>query len=243
MHRLNTRTWGDGPRSAVLVHGMMSDSNVWWQVGPALAERGYRSTAVDLPGHGHTPPDLDATVERFADQLIESVPHGPDLLIAHSMGSFICSLALRQMKPKSTVFVDTPVGASPDVTLHEMNAFLSNARSKRTLNQLASKHPDWHPHDHEVEAAAAARFDPSTTARLMASASGRDFTPQPDIPALMIKAKPSRYVDEAATRYLVGAGWSVESIIGADHLAWFGHLDEFMTILDQWKGCSRPTTR
>jgi pimeloyl-ACP methyl ester carboxylesterase len=51
---LNTLEWGDGDRTAVLIHGMMGDSRSWWEIGPALAERGYRVVAVDLPGYGRS---------------------------------------------------------------------------------------------------------------------------------------------------------------------------------------------
>lgn len=29
---------------------MMADARTWWQVAPALADRGYLALAVDLPG-------------------------------------------------------------------------------------------------------------------------------------------------------------------------------------------------
>ena len=74
--KLHSRHWGAGERVAVLVHGMMADTGCWWQVGPALAERGYRVVAVDLPGHGHSPRSDQATVELFASSLVESVPAG-----------------------------------------------------------------------------------------------------------------------------------------------------------------------
>nr|BFE86321.1 hypothetical protein GCM10020093_089220 [Planobispora longispora] len=57
--RLNTCEWGSGDRVAVLIHGIMASSRCWWRVGPALAERGYRVVAVDLPGHGGSPRGAD----------------------------------------------------------------------------------------------------------------------------------------------------------------------------------------
>src|SRR5512132_1788955 len=58
MALLATRTWGeDGGRPlALLVHGITSSSRSWWRLGPALAERGYAVLAVDLRGHGGSPP-------------------------------------------------------------------------------------------------------------------------------------------------------------------------------------------
>ncbi len=91
---LNVREWGSGPKKAVLIHGIMSDSGCWWQVGPDLADRGYHVLAVDLPGHGHSDPMHDATVERMALEIFRAVPADVDLAIAHSMGTFILGTAL-----------------------------------------------------------------------------------------------------------------------------------------------------
>lgn len=232
--RLNTRTWGQGPRTAVLVHGMMSDSNAWWQVGPALARRGYRVIAVDLPGHGQSPADPHATIDSFAKSLLESVPAEPNLLIAHSMGSYICARALAQLRPRKAVYVDTPVGPAHDVDPAAMFGYLEHARRKRILDTLAEKHPDWDPHDHQVEAAAAQAFDPATAASLLASASGQDLTPETLSPTLMIRAYPSRYVTDETVQELQRHDWSVRAVPGADHLAWFGNLSPFMAALEGW---------
>jgi pimeloyl-ACP methyl ester carboxylesterase len=36
----------------VLLHGVMSCAATWWRIGLALAARGWRVDAPDLPGHG-----------------------------------------------------------------------------------------------------------------------------------------------------------------------------------------------
>jgi pimeloyl-ACP methyl ester carboxylesterase len=98
---LATRTWGDGDDPgrplAVLVHGVTSSSRTWWRVGPALAERGYRVLAVDLRGHGASPPaaaglvtaDLAADVAETLDAV--RVGEGPavELLVGHSLGALV----------------------------------------------------------------------------------------------------------------------------------------------------------
>src|SRR4051794_22742119 len=96
---LHTRHWGTGNRVAVLVHGMMSDSAAWWQVGPALARRGYRVVAVDLPGHGGSPSRADADMGFFVDMLTASVPRRPELVLGHSMGAFVTAAALPRLRP------------------------------------------------------------------------------------------------------------------------------------------------
>src|SRR5262249_11181288 len=53
--KLNVREWGTGDRTAVLIHGITSDSGSWWRFGPDLAARGYHVLAPDLRGHGLSP--------------------------------------------------------------------------------------------------------------------------------------------------------------------------------------------
>lgn len=82
-----------------LVHGVMALAETWWRIGPALAARGWRATAVDLPAHAGDvrrdgPLDLDALVDGLAAHL-----DGPiDLLVGHSLGAIV-ALALMTREP------------------------------------------------------------------------------------------------------------------------------------------------
>jgi pimeloyl-ACP methyl ester carboxylesterase len=115
MALLATRTWGEGGGRplALLVHGITSSSRSWWRFGPALAERGYAVLAVDLRGHGGSPPsghglgpaDLAADVaETVAAHLGGGSRDGDsatpvDLLVGHSLGALV-SLALLAERPR-----------------------------------------------------------------------------------------------------------------------------------------------
>ena len=46
---------GSGPRTAVLIHGIMSDHRAWHRVSGELVDQGFRVLAVDLAGHGKSP--------------------------------------------------------------------------------------------------------------------------------------------------------------------------------------------
>jgi pimeloyl-ACP methyl ester carboxylesterase len=81
---------GEARGSVVLLHGVMALAETWWRVGPALAQRGWRVAAVDLPGHGGDVRrdgalGLDALVDGVAERL-----DGPvDLLVGHSLGAIV----------------------------------------------------------------------------------------------------------------------------------------------------------
>ena len=100
---------------ALLIHGVTSSSRTWWRLAPELVRRGYRVLALDLRGHGASPPlddefvlgDLTADVVQTLDALGLGRPgaalgplqprrsgesdQGPgiDLLIGHSLGALV----------------------------------------------------------------------------------------------------------------------------------------------------------
>ncbi|MFE2720957.1 alpha/beta fold hydrolase [Kitasatospora sp. NPDC059327] len=110
--QLNTHEWGSGDRTALLVHGIMSDHRTWRRVGPALAERGYRVIAVDLRGHGASPRGEGATpLERYgpgqyAQDLVDTLPIGAELAIGHSLGGLALLGAVERLEPARVVYSD-----------------------------------------------------------------------------------------------------------------------------------------
>jgi pimeloyl-ACP methyl ester carboxylesterase len=84
------------PPLAVLVHGITSSSNTWWEVGPALAERGWKVIGVDLRGHGGSPRGVGGLVlADLAADLAETIEDRPvDLLVGHSLGALVAMTVL-----------------------------------------------------------------------------------------------------------------------------------------------------
>ncbi|OZG28525.1 alpha/beta hydrolase [Williamsia sp. 1138] len=74
---IGIRRWGSGNRDAVLIHGLGNSSESWWEVGPALAERGYAVHAVDLPGHGDSIALPSYSVEEMVSAVVAAVPEAP----------------------------------------------------------------------------------------------------------------------------------------------------------------------
>lgn len=98
------------PATFVFVHGAAATSFVWSALVRELALRGYRSVALDLPGHGleaalplsyQAPQDLDAfatarshladvTLQDYVDHAVAAVRrvacHGPVVLVGQSLG-------------------------------------------------------------------------------------------------------------------------------------------------------------
>jgi pimeloyl-ACP methyl ester carboxylesterase len=112
MAKLATRRWGDSGPRAVLVHGVTAWSNTWWRIGPALAERGWDVTAVDLRGHGDSPrAGTTMHLEELGADLVETMGSGVDLLVGHSLGA-LASLSALNQEPKlaARVVLEEPPG-------------------------------------------------------------------------------------------------------------------------------------
>jgi len=233
--RLHAREWGTGHRVAVLLHGTMADSAAWWQVGPALAGRGYRVIAVDLPGHGRSPSCPAATVEMAVTSLLESVPGEPELAIGHSRGGSVLAAAASQLRPRRAVYVETPFVVAGHVDREALTAALAAAQRERTLEYLRRERSWWTEDDRVAEAGAARLFDVATAVSMSVSAAGRDLTPAATVlPSMVLVADPSAYVPEAEAGRLAARGFEVRRVPGAGHSVWYGFFDQFMAALDGW---------
>ncbi|MER7761763.1 alpha/beta hydrolase [Streptomyces sp. NPDC097619] len=228
--RLHTHTWGDGDRTALLVHGIMSDHRTWRRVGPALAERGYRVIAVDLRGHGASGRGPYGLAD-FADDLVETLPAGAELALGHSLGGLTLSLAVERLKPARAVYSDPAwrlqlaEGVGPEV----FASFKSAGRE-----QIEALNPRWEAADVEVELATLADWDPDT-APALAELTGADLLPlAPVVPSLVQLAGPSFLIDEERAAVLAERGFEVRTVAGAGHTVHRDDFAGFMASLEGW---------
>lgn len=76
--RISYRSYGDGPRPIVLIHGMLMDGRMFAKLAPTLAARGNRVITVDVLGHGASdqPRDMSAyTMTRFGGDVLALLDH------------------------------------------------------------------------------------------------------------------------------------------------------------------------
>jgi pimeloyl-ACP methyl ester carboxylesterase len=77
-HRLAYTVYGDGPRTCVLLHGLLLSQKMHRPLAKALAARGNRVVTLDLLGHGKSdrPRDMTAySMEFFGEQVIGLLDH------------------------------------------------------------------------------------------------------------------------------------------------------------------------
>jgi pimeloyl-ACP methyl ester carboxylesterase len=71
-------SYGEGPRTCVLVHGLLLSQKMHLPLAKALAERGNRVLTIDLLGHGKSDRPQDMTqysMWAFADQIVGLLDH------------------------------------------------------------------------------------------------------------------------------------------------------------------------
>jgi pimeloyl-ACP methyl ester carboxylesterase len=158
MAKLATRRWGAAGPRAVLVHGVTAWSNTWWRIGPALAERGWDVTAVDLRGHGHSPrAGTTMHLEELGADLLDTTGTGVELLVGHSLGALasLAALNLNRSLAGCAVLEEPPGMTTVDRELLAalMTAELEGARADRDefAENLARQNSRWHERDvHEA---------------------------------------------------------------------------------------------
>jgi pimeloyl-ACP methyl ester carboxylesterase len=168
-----TLTWtGGGRGTAVLLHGMMSLSATWWQIGPALAARGWDVTALDLAGHGgHTvggPLGRQALVDGVAAGLAGPV----DLLVGHSLGAVtaIGAVVAHPGLARAVVLEDPPGGRRPAAVAEELahgvelDAGIARTDRDRLVRRSRADHPGWADEDVEQDVVGIERADAAAVA-------------------------------------------------------------------------------
>ncbi|MCX5192933.1 alpha/beta hydrolase [Streptomyces sp. NBC_00249] len=229
--QLNTQTWGEGDRLALLVHGIMADHRTWRRVGPALADRGYRVLAVDLRGHGASGRG-EYSPALYADDLVETLPAGAELAVGHSLGGLTLSLAVDRLKPARAVFSDPAwhLASSVEGFGPEMFAQFKSAGKE----QVRAMNPRWEEVDVDIELATLALWDEATALGL-APLFGQDLLPAaPVVPSLVQLADPSLLISPERAALLRERGFEVRSVAGAGHTIHRDDFDGFMASLEGW---------
>jgi pimeloyl-ACP methyl ester carboxylesterase len=231
---LFTREWGSGDRHAVLVHGVMSDSRNWRRVGPALAERGYHVTAVDLRGHGWSRRADEYTADLLAQDLVETVQGGPELVMGHSLGGLTVSLAVERLRPARAIYVD-PAFALPRLSWWQkpLVPWFVRRMAGASPADIARRNPRWDPADVAIEAESFRQFD---HAAISAALAGRSETIPSTmvVPSLVVLADKSRLVKPALAERLRANGFEIRIVPGTGHTVNRDDFAGFMAALDDW---------
>jgi len=138
--------YGDGDRRILLLHGISSNANGWWRLGPDLAAAGFTVVAPDLRAHGRSPAVTDYSIEAYRDDVL-GLGSGWDVVLGHSLGGSI-AVVCQATDPgwaRSLVLEDPALVlvSTPEV----MQWLLQDYRSPIDIETIRAAYPEWHPND------------------------------------------------------------------------------------------------
>jgi pimeloyl-ACP methyl ester carboxylesterase len=256
--KLHTREWGSGRRTALLVHGIMSDARTWRRVGPALASRGYRVVGVDLRGHGGSERAAEYPHEAYAADLVETVESlglgsedgdggsavsGVDVAIGHSLGGLALRIAASTLRPGRMVYVDPAWRLARTEDGFDPALFVPLA-NRTTPAAVRALNPKWAPEDIEVEVATVEVWDRQTAldmskavnAALAAGTEvpGAGLPLTAVVPSLVVRADNSTLIRARDADVLRERGFEVRTVPGAGHSVYRDDFEGFMSALEGW---------
>ncbi|MFK0252868.1 alpha/beta fold hydrolase [Streptomyces sp. NPDC090445] len=229
--QLHTRTWGEGDRLALLIHGIMSDHRTWRRVGPALAERGYRVMAVDLRGHGASGRG-EYSPALFADDVVETLPTGAELAIGHSLGGLTLSLAVDRLRPQRAVYSDPAWGLASAVRGVSPDFLRQFKHAGR--EQVRALNPRWADEDVDIELETLAVWDEATVPGLAPLVDAELLPDAPAVPSLVQLADPSLFLSAEQVAELEKRGFETRTVAGAGHTVHRDDFAGFMASLEGW---------
>lgn len=167
-HAWRALEWGNPADPPVLlVHGVTSNADTFWRVGPAVAAAGRHVLAVDLPGHGRTGNwrGRHRFAETAADLTVFIRAAGldrPDLaVLGHSWGGMVvAALPAAGLRPGRLILLDPP--ALPLSSLEEMAhdpLELPYGSLDEAVAVVRAANPDWSDGDVTAKALGLTRFD------------------------------------------------------------------------------------
>lgn len=230
--KLHVREEGSGERIAILIHGGTGDSGTWFDTTPTLLEKGYKVLMPDLRGHGESPWADSYTQEDFADDLVESLPVGADVIMGHSLGGRALVLAVDRLRPKRAIYLD-PGWIIPEVP-DEENTPIRRDGSIATADEYQQMNPRW-PRAHiEQSLASLAKFDrriiPVNRIQL------DDYYPPvpPVVPSLVVLADPSPLVPPSEEERLKAGGYELRTVKGSGHVLFADDHEGYLRSLEGW---------
>jgi pimeloyl-ACP methyl ester carboxylesterase len=188
---LNTISWGDGLKRALLLHGITSNAAGWWRLGPDIAAQGYTVVAADLRGHGSSPRREAYHVSDYAEDVLALGTW--DLVIGHSVGGAIATAAQATEGSWSRRLVlEDPVVVIPDA--EKAIAWLaSDFEGPPDADALLRANPAWAAEDAATKAEALRQTSVEVvqkTFRVNDPWDQRELFARLEVPTLVIGADP-----------------------------------------------------
>jgi pimeloyl-ACP methyl ester carboxylesterase len=239
--KIITTELGEGDKVAVLVHGVFTDNRTWRRVGPALAERGYRVVSVDLGGHGQSPRSAQYSIEGLGQDVLDSVPARPDLLIGHSLGALVASKIVDRLDPQRVIYEDPPFldGKMP-LRIRMFFGALNSPVYPITAKRIAKLAPQWDQPDANNAVDAYGLYDRRVLKAVIAHPAWLETPTKMGRPSLVLVAQNDSVMGPVRGR-LEALGFDFRVIPDTGHSVHLDNFDGFMAATDDWLATSNFT--
>jgi pimeloyl-ACP methyl ester carboxylesterase len=234
--RLAVHESGSGTKTAILIHGIMSDSRAWHRVTTELEGHGFRVLAVDLAGHGRSPRARQYSPAAWADDVVETLEPlldgHPEVVMGHSLGGLVASLVADRLAPRAAIYIDPAFSFPTGMRGWAFKAFFAIApRPKRSA--LVRMNPRWSATDVDIEVATLRDWDKRT---ILGFADTRRLAPPARLvaPSLVVLAGKSLLITERVAAQLRRQGMTVETVEGTGHTVFRDDHAGFMDTIVAW---------
>ena len=234
--QLAVRSAGSGARTAILIHGIMSDSRAWHRVSDDLEQAGFRVLAVDLAGHGRSPRAQSYSPAAWADDVIETLEptleQAPDLIVGPSLGALVASIVAERLAPRAAVYVD-PAFAFPRGLRGLAYKLAFGLAPKPRRRMLRRMNPGWSAQDIDLELSSLQAWDRRTILGL-ADTRALVAPRRPRQPSLVVLAEKSLLITRAVAAAMRGDGLTVTVLPGSGHTVFRDDHAGFMGLVHGW---------
>lgn len=234
---LHTEETGDGSRRIALLHGVSGDQSIFHDLAERLAELDYTVIGVDLRGHGESDRASSYELADFADDVVETLPTGLDVVAGHSLGAAVLAAAVERLQPHRAVYLD-PAWFVPetfdDVAMHA-NVGEHADGSAYSLQELEALNPGWGADNLRRAQMTHNRWDSTMLPSLSVSIGrGRDPIGEPPVPSLVLMAGDSPLYADFPTDQICSLGYEVRVQPGAGHNLHLDDPDATIECLQGW---------
>jgi pimeloyl-ACP methyl ester carboxylesterase len=234
--QLAVHATGSGARTAILIHGIMSDSRAWHRVTAELEQQGFRVLAVDLAGHGRSPRSNRYSPAAWADDVVETLQplldRAPDVVMGHSLGGLVASLVADRLAPRAAIYIDPAFSFPTGIRGWAFKAFFAIAPRPRR-SALVRMNPKWSAADVDIELATLRDWDKRT---ILGFADTRPLVPPVSLvaPSLVVLAEKSLLITGKVAAQLRRQGMTVTTVRGTGHTVFRDDHDGFMDAVIGW---------
>jgi pimeloyl-ACP methyl ester carboxylesterase len=234
--RLAVHDSGSGTKTAVLIHGIMSDSRAWHRVTAELEAHGFRVLAVDLAGHGRSPRARRYSPVAWADDVVETLTPlldgPPDVVMGHSLGGLVASMVADRMAPRAAIYIDPAFSFPSGIKGWAFKAFFAIA-PRPNRSALVKMNPKWSAVDVDIEVATLQDWDKRT---ILGFLDTKPLVPPTRLvaPSLVVLAEKSLLITERVAAQLRRQGMTVETVEGTGHTVFRDEHARFMDTVVRW---------